>query len=107
MKTMIRAAWACVLIGTAVAAHAQPASQPLTRAEVRQELADMQAAGYRPSMISSPDYPQNMQAIVKQVAQARANATDYGSNGNAAVESGKPGHVPAVDRNSLNTYAHH
>ncbi|MBN3792930.1 DUF4148 domain-containing protein [Burkholderia sp. Ac-20353] len=103
MKTMIRAAWACVLIGTAVAAHAQTASHPLTRAEVRQELADMQAAGYRPGIISSPDYPQNMQAIVKQVAQAHA-ATGYGSNGNVATESGKPGQVPTIDRN---TYAHH
>lgn len=103
MKTMKLAACAFVLIGSAVAAQAHAAST-LTRAQVRQELAELQAAGYRPSLASSPDFPQNMQAIMQRAAQARSDAAGYGSNGHANVESGKPALPRVVDRD---TYAHH
>ncbi|RQR29088.1 DUF4148 domain-containing protein [Burkholderia sp. Bp9143] len=103
MKTMKHAACALLLIGSAVAAQAQAAST-LTRAEVRQELAELQAAGYRASLASSPDFPQNMQAIMQRAAQARGDAAGYGSDVHANGESGKPALPHAVDRD---TYAHH
>ncbi|RQS56837.1 MULTISPECIES: DUF4148 domain-containing protein [unclassified Burkholderia] len=103
MKTMKLAACAFLLIGSTVAAQAQAAST-LTRAQVRQELAELQAAGYRPSLASSPDFPQNMQAVMQRAAQARGDAAGYGSNGHANVESGKPALPRVVDRD---TYAHH
>ncbi|VWB88824.1 DUF4148 domain-containing protein [Burkholderia lata] len=103
MKTMKQAACACALIGAAFAAHAQAAST-LTRAEVRQELVELQAAGYRTSLASSPDFPDNMQAIMRRAAQARGENAGYGSEGGANVESGKPALPHAIDRG---TYAHH
>ncbi|HDR9487416.1 MULTISPECIES: DUF4148 domain-containing protein [Burkholderia] len=103
MKTMKQAACACVLIGAAFAAHAQAAST-LTRAQVRQELVELQAAGYRTSLASSPDFPDDMQAIMRRAAQARGESAGYGSDGGANVESGKPALPPAIDRG---TYAHH
>ncbi|KVC91599.1 hypothetical protein WI85_01800 [Burkholderia ubonensis] len=104
-KTMIRAACIGILMmGAAAATQAQASSQPLTRAQVRQELAEYQAAGYRPAIVSSPDYPQNVQAITQRVAQARADAAGYGGNGHATVESGKRGAAPALDPS---TYSHH
>ncbi|MBZ5795437.1 DUF4148 domain-containing protein [Burkholderia contaminans] len=103
MKTIKQAACACVLIGAAVAAHAQAAST-LTRAEVRQELVELQAAGYRTSLASSPDFPENMQAIMHRAAQARGEDTGYGSDGGANVESGKPALPHSIDRS---TYSHH
>ncbi|KVR49993.1 DUF4148 domain-containing protein [Burkholderia ubonensis] len=107
-KTTIRAACIGILMmGAAAAAQAQASSQPLTRAQVRQELAEYQAAGYRPAIVSSPDYPQNVQAITQRVAQARADAAGYGGNGgngHATVESGKRGAAPALDPS---TYSHH
>ncbi|MCA8067389.1 DUF4148 domain-containing protein [Burkholderia sp. AU38729] len=103
MKTMKRAACACVLIGAAFAAHAQAAST-LTRAQVRQELVELQAAGYRTSLASSPDFPDHMQAIMRRAAQARGEDTGYGSAGGANVASGKPALPHAIDRG---TYAHH
>ncbi|AXF22103.1 hypothetical protein CUJ89_17480 [Burkholderia pyrrocinia] len=103
MKTMKHAAGACLLIGAAFAAHAQAAST-LTRAQVRQELVELQAAGYRTSLASSPDFPENMQAIMQRAAQARGEDAGYGSNGRANVESGKPALPPATGRG---TYAHH
>ncbi|WP_333977313.1 DUF4148 domain-containing protein [Burkholderia cepacia] len=103
MKTMKQAVCACVLIGAAFAAHAQAAST-LTRAEVRQELVELQAAGYRTSLASSPDFPEKMQAIMRRAAQARGGDAGYGSDGRANGESGKPALPHAIDRG---TYAHH
>ncbi|KWE82534.1 DUF4148 domain-containing protein [Burkholderia ubonensis] len=104
-KTMIRAACIGILMmGAAAAAQAQASSQPLTRAQVRQELAEYQAAGYRPAIVSSPDYPQNVQAITQRVAQARADAASYGGNGHATAESGKRNAAPALDPS---IYSHH
>ncbi|WP_175758710.1 DUF4148 domain-containing protein [Burkholderia ambifaria] len=103
MKTMKLAGCTLLLIGSAVAAQAHTAST-LTRAEVRQELVDLQAAGYRTSLASSPDFPQNMQAIMQRAAQARGDAGGYGSDDHANVESGKPPLPHVVDRD---TYAHH
>ncbi|WP_446903471.1 DUF4148 domain-containing protein [Burkholderia sp. YIM B11467] len=103
MKTMKHAACAILLIGAAFAAHAQAAST-LTRAQVRQELAELQAAGYRTSLASSPDFPENMQAIMQRAAQARGEDAGYGSEGRGNGESGKPALPHAIDRG---TYAHH
>lgn len=103
MKTLKHVACAFLLTGTAFAAHAQAAST-LTRAEVRQELAELQSAGYRTGLASSPDFPENMQAIMQRAAQARGDDAGYGSNARANGESGKPALPHAIDRG---TYAHH
>ncbi|WP_175783301.1 DUF4148 domain-containing protein [Burkholderia anthina] len=103
MKTMKLAACTLLLIGSAVAAQAHAAST-LTRADVRQELVELQAAGYRTSLASSPDFPQNMQEVMQRAAQARGDAAGYGSGGHAQVESGKAALPQVVDRD---TYAHH
>ncbi|MDR0242061.1 MAG: DUF4148 domain-containing protein [Burkholderia sp.] len=103
MKTIKHAACAFLLVGAAVAAHAQAAST-VTRAQVRQELVELQAAGYRTSLASSPDFPENMQAIMQRAAQARGEDAGYGSDGRANVASGKPALPHAIDRG---TYAHH
>ncbi|WAS54191.1 DUF4148 domain-containing protein [Burkholderia ambifaria] len=105
MKTMKLAACTLLLIGSTIAPQAQAhAASTLTRAEVRQELVELQAAGYRANLASSPDFPQNMQAIMRRAAQARGDAAGYGSDGHANVESGKPALPHVVDRD---TYAHH
>ncbi|MBY8609575.1 DUF4148 domain-containing protein [Burkholderia arboris] len=103
MKTMKHAACAFLLIGAAFAAHAQAAST-VTRAQVRQELVELQAAGYRTSLASSPDFPENMQAIMQRAAQARGEDAGYGSDSRANVESGKAALPHVIDRG---TYAHH
>ncbi|RQR60513.1 DUF4148 domain-containing protein [Burkholderia sp. Bp9126] len=102
-KAIVRTACIGILMmGAAAPAHAQATSQPLTRAQVRQELAELSAAGYRPAMVGSPDYPQNMQAIMQQVAHA--DEAGYGSNGRATTESGQRNVAPAADPS---IYSHH
>ncbi|KVN23390.1 hypothetical protein WJ63_19470 [Burkholderia pyrrocinia] len=103
-KAIVRTACIGILMMGAAAAHAQASSQPLTRAQVRQELTELSAAGYRPAMVGSPDYPQNMQAIMQQVVQAHADEAGYGRNGRATAESGRREVAPAVDPS---TYSHH
>ncbi|VWB75840.1 purine nucleoside phosphorylase [Burkholderia dolosa] len=103
MDTMKRATCALLAIGAAWAADAHAAST-LTRAQVRQELASLQAAGYRASLASSPDFPANMQAIIRRAAQMRGDGAGYGNDAGVRVDSGKPALPHAIDRG---TYGHH
>ncbi|CAB3729913.1 DUF4148 domain-containing protein [Paraburkholderia rhynchosiae] len=63
-------------------------NQPLTRADVRAQLVELQKAGYQPAS-DETQYPRNIQA-----AQARVNAqqgltvSSYGSSGTSSSESG-------------------
>lgn len=54
-------------------AFAQSSNDGVTRAQVRSELARLEAAGYNPSA-NSINYPQNIQA-----AEARANGASPGT----------------------------
>jgi hypothetical protein len=103
MNTMKRATCALLAIAAAWAADAHAAST-LTRAQVRQELAALQAAGYRASLASSPDFPANMQAIIRRAGQMRDDGAGYGDDGGTRVDSGKPALPHAIDRG---TYGHH
>jgi hypothetical protein len=51
---------------------AQPQQQGLTRAQVRQELKELEEAGYNPSTANDYDYPQNIQAAEARVAAKHA-----------------------------------
>lgn len=63
-------------------------SAPLTRAQVREELIRLEAAGYEPSKGDDGEYPADIQA-----AQARAAAQDQArmaASGARAVTAGMP-----------------
>ncbi len=63
-----------------VAASAQSAEAPLTREQVRAELAQLESVGYRPSRHDA-DYPQALQAAESKVAALDAQrAADGGVN---------------------------
>ncbi|WP_123386187.1 DUF4148 domain-containing protein [Paraburkholderia sp.] len=67
---------------------AQSSNQPLTRAEVRAQLVELQKVGYNPAT-DQTQYPQNIEA-----AQARLNAqngvaaSSYGSSATGTSASG-------------------
>jgi hypothetical protein len=62
---------------------AQPATAPLTRAQVRADLIRTEQAGYRPAANNDPYYPADIQA-----AEARIAAQDVAHNdGQMAAES--------------------
>jgi hypothetical protein len=62
-------------------------SQPLTRAQVRAELAQLQQAGYNPAS-DYTQYPQNLQAAEARVSAQNQSA--YGSSTNGSSASGAP-----------------
>ncbi|UXU91738.1 DUF4148 domain-containing protein [Burkholderia sp. S-53] len=80
MDSFIKALAIAAMIAVPAVSFAQPENPAKTRAEVRNELIQIEKAGYKPSMARNTQFPENLQA-----AQARVAA----SNGQNA------GHQPA------------
>jgi len=93
MKSFIKAvAFAAVLAVPALSfAQSQGNTGPVTRAQVRNELAQLEAAGYRPSVndIYYPDDLQKAQARVNaENGAAVAQTSGYGGATNGSSQSG-------------------
>ncbi|MEM5398736.1 DUF4148 domain-containing protein [Paraburkholderia sp. EG287A] len=93
MRTLIKAvAIAAVLAVPAISfAQSQGTNGPVTRAQVRSELKQLEAAGYRPSVndLYYPDDLQRAQARVNaQSGGAVAQATGYGPATSGSSQSG-------------------
>jgi hypothetical protein len=89
MKTLIAAALAATVLAAPALSFAQENQQPVTRAQVRAELVQLEKAGYRPGL-SSPYYPEDLQAAEARVDQQNgaAQATAYGTSTNGSSQSG-------------------
>ncbi|ABB11771.1 DUF4148 domain-containing protein [Burkholderia aenigmatica] len=104
MKSLIKAVALAALVAAPVVSFAQ-SQQPLTRAQVRAELVQLEKAGYNPN--DWMNYPENIQAAQAKIAAAQntgaqADATGYGANPAAASQSGQRVVVPAAtDRSSV------
>ncbi|APA88656.1 DUF4148 domain-containing protein [Paraburkholderia sprentiae WSM5005] len=79
MKTLIYAALVANALAVPAVSFAQDSTAPLTRAEVRADLVQMEQAGYRPSL-KDPHYPTDVQA-----AEARIHAQDATTSSSMAV----------------------
>jgi hypothetical protein len=105
IKSLILAA----VVAVPVVAFAQSA-EPLTRAQVRAELVQLEQAGYNPAA-DYVDYPQNIQAAEARVsAQNGAVASAFGGMADGASASGvrmvsaaAPQDIPGLGP----IYAHH
>ncbi|WP_213301302.1 DUF4148 domain-containing protein [Paraburkholderia sacchari] len=86
MKSLIKAAVFAAIVAVPALSFAQAQQQPVTRAEVRAELAQLRAAGYDPS--DWMHYPQNIQAAEARVAAEKAN-TAYGPSTTGTSQSGQ------------------
>ncbi|WP_323120086.1 DUF4148 domain-containing protein [Burkholderia alba] len=93
MKSLVYAVVAASALSASFAAFAQT-SQPVTRAEVRSELVQLEKAGYHPG-VSSPYYPDDIQS-----AEARANGaadtSGYGAQAAPTVRAGSPATAAAT-----------
>jgi hypothetical protein len=84
MKSLINIALAVALIVPVLS----QAAEPLTRAQVRAELIQLEEAGYNP--LDDNDYPQNLKHAQTIVAQQSEANTAYGSDtAGASQSSGK------------------
>jgi hypothetical protein len=84
MKSLIAAAFAVSVLAAPAVTFAQDANAPVTRAQVRAELAQLEAAGYRPG-VASPNYPADIQAAQARVA---AQQSAYGASTNGSSQAG-------------------
>ncbi len=87
MKSLIEAVVIAALITAPLAAFAQ-SNQPVTRAQVRAELVQLEKAGYNPSTANMDDYPANLQAAEARVAAQTAQTSGYGSATNGSSQAG-------------------
>jgi hypothetical protein len=102
MNKLIAIAAAAIAFAAPVASFAQAnqANQPLTRAEVRAQLIQLEKAGYNPARINDTNYPQEIQA-----AQARVDAENgYGGVQESTVQSGSRS---VISTDAAATFAHH
>ncbi|KVX67579.1 DUF4148 domain-containing protein [Burkholderia stagnalis] len=99
MKSLINAVALAVIVAAPVASFAQSNQQPLTRAQVRAELVQLEKAGYNPN--DWINYPENIQAAQAKIAAAQntgaqADTTGYGANAAAVSQAGQRVVVPAA-----------
>jgi hypothetical protein len=89
MKSWVNVVTAAVVLSAPLASFAQ-SSAPMSRAEVRAELGQIETAGYSPAA-EDASYPSKLQAAESRVADirlAQAQAEGYGSSTGAASQSG-------------------
>ena len=94
MKSLIKAVALAVVFAAPVASFAQ-SEQPLTRAEVKAQLRQLEQAGYNPAASTDATYPADIQAaearVAAQNATARADTTGYGPSASGASQTGHNG----------------
>ena len=109
MKTLVCSTLAALIVAAPAAAFAQQNDRPLTRADVKAEMARLAAVGYSPALDHN-QYPVAILAAEKRVrdnavAQTAPNAAPhgdtagYGSEANGASASGRA--VTSGNRDSL------
>ena len=79
---------AAALAIPAVSSFAQSIA-PVTRAQVRAELVQLEKAGYQPGR-NDPQYPNDIQAAEARVSAQNATASSYGGVADTASASGAP-----------------
>lgn len=87
MKALIQAIAVGALVAMPLAAFAQSDQQPVTRAQVRAELQQLEQAGYNPSSADQSNYPADIQAAEQRV-QAELQGQTQGAQNQAADTSG-------------------
>ncbi|MCA8429283.1 DUF4148 domain-containing protein [Burkholderia seminalis] len=89
------AATATALLAAPAVSYAQSSHSTLTRAQVRQELFDLESVGYVPVAADGDNYPGDIVAAQERLAAKRLAEREhaeaaYGSNGAPATEAGTP-----------------
>ncbi|GAB7523478.1 DUF4148 domain-containing protein [Paraburkholderia sp. 2C] len=97
MKSLIKAVALAAVLAVPAVSFAQ-SNQPLTRAEVRGELTQLEKVGYNPFDSSDAHYP----AAVQQ-AESRVSAADNGGYGSATGGTSESGTTRT--EGALSTYS--
>jgi len=86
-----------IVIGLAVAipalSYGQSSNGPVTRAQVRAQLREVERAGYHPGRADDATYPQDIQAAEARIAMERAAAKPAADIGGTKSEKTSSGHM--------------
>jgi hypothetical protein len=92
MKSLIQAVALAVAIAAPVASFAQ-SEQPVTRAEVKAQIQQLEQAGYNPARATDSTYPADIQAaearVSAQSAMAQGDNTGYGMPAGGSSQAGQ------------------
>jgi hypothetical protein len=89
IKSLMLAAAVAAPLAVPAVSFAQ-SNEPLTRAQVRAELVQLEKAGYNPAADYN-DYPQNIQAAEARVSgESGVAASSYGGSVNGSSAAGAP-----------------
>lgn len=106
MKSLIQAVVIAAALAAPVASFAQ-SNQPVTRAQVRSELIQLEQAGYQPGR-ADPYYPADIQAAQARVAEQNGTAQAAQSGyGGVVSGSSQGGHPVALDNGPKSIYFGH
>ncbi|MFL6639965.1 MAG: DUF4148 domain-containing protein [Paraburkholderia graminis] len=98
MKSLIQAVVIATVLAAPVASFAQ-SNEPVTRAQVRAELVQLEKAGYEPSR-ADRYYPADLQAAQNRVAEHNGTAqpavSSYGGVNNGSSDSGRATVTPGT-----------
>jgi hypothetical protein len=98
MKSLIHAVAVAAALIAPVVSFAQ-SNQPVTRAQVRVELVQLEKAGYTPGGGEDVHYPDDIQAAEAKVA-AQNGATGVGGVVSSSSDAGRPA-VSKADWNAM------
>ncbi|MGA7814026.1 DUF4148 domain-containing protein, partial [Caballeronia sp.] len=91
-----------------VVSFAQQSNEPVSRAQVRAELVQLEKAGWHPSVGSDPHYPDDIIAAEARVTAQNGTVTDVGGEVGGSSASGAPAAVrPAGNDGVKSLYAGH
>jgi hypothetical protein len=94
MKPLINMLIVASALAVPVLSFAQQSSPPVTRAQVRAELGQLEAAGFKGAS-TGPYYPANLQAAETRVARqnvaVQATSNNYGPSTSGSSQSGQRG----------------
>ncbi|MEX3957560.1 DUF4148 domain-containing protein [Trinickia sp. EG282A] len=92
MNSLIKAVAVALAIAAPVASFAQ-SNQPITRAQVRADLVQLEKAGYSPTRGADPYYPSDIQAAEARVAAQNGSAAGAADVGGVSTGSAASGHA--------------
>jgi hypothetical protein len=101
MKSLIQAVIAASVLCAPIAVFAQ-SNAPVSRAQVRAELIQLEKAGYHVGDGDNAHYPEAIQAAEARVSAQNGATTGYGGSANGTSSSGRPS-VSAADWNAMYT----
>ncbi len=92
MKSIIKSVALALAIAAPVVSFAQ-SNQPVTRAQVRAELVQLEKAGYSPIRGADPYYPTDIQAAEARVAAQNGGVAASSDVGGVSGETSATGHT--------------